>query len=47
LHLNTAPSRTDLKPYEGYRIRVTGQESVDLRWPKIPVIEIEELKIAD
>jgi hypothetical protein len=47
LHLNTTPSRTDLKPYEGYRIRVTGQESVDLRWPKIPVIEIEELKIAD
>lgn len=47
LHLNTAPNRTDLKPYEGYRIRVTGQESVDLRWPKIPVIEIEELKIAD
>ena len=47
LHLNTSPSRTDLKPYEGYRIRVTGQESVDLRWPKIPVIEIEELKIAD
>ena len=47
LHLNTAPSRTDLKPYEGYRIRVTGQESVDLRWPKIPVIEVEELKIAD
>lgn len=47
LHLNTAPSRIDLKPYEGYRIRVTGQESVDLRWPKIPVIEIEELKIAD
>jgi hypothetical protein len=47
LHLNTSPSRTDLKPYEGYRIQVTGQESVDLRWPKIPVIEIEELKIAD
>jgi uncharacterized protein YgiM (DUF1202 family) len=47
LHLHTAPTRSDLKPYEGYRIRVTGQESVDARWPKIPVIEIEELKLAD
>ena len=47
LHLHTAPSRSDLKPYEGYRIRVTGQESVDARWPKIPVIEIEELRLAD
>ncbi len=47
LHLHTAPSRSDLKPYEGYKIRVTGQESVDPRWPKIPVIEIEELKVSD
>lgn len=47
LHLHTAPSLKDLKPYEGYRIRVTGQESVDPRWPRIPVIEIEKLKVAD
>ena len=47
LHLHTAPSRSDLKPYEGYRIQVTGQESVDPRWPRIPVIEIEKLKVAD
>ena len=40
-------SSADLTPYEGYKIRVTGQESVDPRWPRIPVIEIEELNLTE
>jgi uncharacterized protein YgiM (DUF1202 family) len=47
LHLHTRPSPADLKPYEGYKIQATGQESVDARWPRIPVIEIEELRLAE
>jgi hypothetical protein len=47
LHLDTSASSADLVPYEGYKIRVTGQESVDPRWPRIPVIEIEKLDLVD
>jgi uncharacterized protein YgiM (DUF1202 family) len=47
LHLNREPMASDLKPYEQYRIRVTGQESVDPQWPGIPVIEIESLRLID
>lgn len=47
LHLHTTASSADLTPYEGYKIRVTGQEMVDPRWPRIPVIEIEKLDLAD
>jgi len=47
LHLHTTASSADLAPYEGHKIRVTGQELVDPRWPRIPVIEIEKLDLAD
>jgi len=47
LHLNRGPMASDLKPYEQFRIRVTGQESVDPEWPSIPVIEIETLRLVD
>ncbi len=47
LHLNRDPKASDLKPYEQFRIRVTGQESVDPEWPSIPVIEIETLRLVD
>ena len=47
LHLNRDPMASDLKPYEQFRIRVTGQESVDPEWPSIPVIEIETLRLVD
>ena len=45
--LNRDPMASDLKPYEQFRIRVTGQESVDPEWPSIPVIEIETLRLVD
>ena len=36
-----------LKSYEGRKIRVIGEEAVDTRWPGIPVIEIEELRVLE
>lgn len=36
-----------LKSYEGAKIRVIGEEAVDARWPGIPVIEIEELRVLE
>lgn len=43
--LGTGPKA--LKPYEGRKIRVIGPESVDARWPRIPVIEVEQLRILE
>lgn len=43
--LGTGPKA--LKPYEGRRIRVVGAEAVDARWPRIPVIEVEQLRILE
>ncbi len=43
--LGTGPKA--LKPYEGRRIRVVGVEAVDARWPRIPVIEVEQLRILE
>lgn len=39
--------REALEPYEGFKIRVKGVEAVDARWPGIPVIEIEELRVLE
>lgn len=36
-----------LKSYEGRKIRVIGEEAVDARWPGIPVIEIEKLRVLE
>ncbi len=36
-----------LKSYEGHKIRVIGTEAVDARWPQIPVIEVEELRVLE
>ncbi len=35
----------DLKDYRGRRIVVTGEEAIDPRWPKTPVIEVEKLEL--
>ena len=45
IDLGTGPKA--LKPYEGRKIRVIGPESVDARWPRIPVIEVEQLRILE
>lgn len=36
-----------LESYEGRKIRVIGEEAVDARWPGIPVIEIEKLRVLE
>lgn len=36
-----------LKVYEGRKIRVMGAEAVDDRWPRIPVIEVETLRVLE
>ncbi len=43
--LGTGPKA--LRPYEGRKIRVVGAEAVDARWPSIPVIEVEQLRILE
>ena len=45
VNLGTGPKA--LKPYEGRKIRVVGAEAVDARWPSIPVIEVEQLRILE
>jgi hypothetical protein len=35
----------NLKDYRGRRIIVTGEEAIDPRWPKTPVIEVETLEL--
>jgi hypothetical protein len=34
-----------LKDYRGRRVVVTGQEAIDPRWPRTPVIEVEKLEL--
>ncbi len=41
------PSETrDIKQFKGVKIVVTGEESLDERWPNIPVITVEDLQFA-
>ena len=35
----------DLEPYVGRRVIVTGEEFMDKRWKKTPVIEIEDIDL--
>ena len=35
----------NLKDYRGRRIVVTGEEAIDPRWPKTPVIEVDSLEL--
>ncbi len=50
-YLHTGKLKVDLgdglKSCEGRKIRVIGEEAVDARWPGIPVIEIEKLRVLE
>ena len=35
----------DLKDYRGRTIIVTGEEGIDPRWPKTPLIEVDTLEL--
>lgn len=34
-----------LENFRGRKIQVTGEEKVDARWPKVPVIEVESIRL--
>jgi SH3-like domain-containing protein len=44
-YLHTDKLDVNLKDYRGRRIIVTGEEAIDPRWPKTPVIEVEHLEL--
>lgn len=44
-YLHTDSNGTHLKDYRGRRIVVTGEEGIDPRWPKTPVIEVETIDL--
>jgi uncharacterized protein YgiM (DUF1202 family) len=44
-YLHTEKLGLDLKDYRGRQIVVTGEEAIDPRWPRIPVIEVETLEL--
>jgi hypothetical protein len=43
--LHTEKLSLNLKDYLGRLIIVTGEEAIDPRWPRIPVIEVETLEL--
>lgn len=45
-YLHSDDTTLNLKDYKGRKIVVSGQEAVDPRWPKTPVLLIETLNIA-
>jgi uncharacterized protein YgiM (DUF1202 family) len=42
-YLHTTSTNINLKTLSGKRVVVTGEEAVDARWPKTPVLEIETI----
>ena len=44
-YLHTEKLGLPLKDYRGRRIIVTGEEAIDPRWPKTPVIEVDNLEL--
>jgi hypothetical protein len=41
----TSPAQK-VKPLKGKRVVVTGEELIDPRWPKTPVIDLETIELA-
>lgn len=44
-YLHTEKLGLSLKDYRGRRIIVTGEEAIDPRWPRTPVIDVETLEL--
>lgn len=44
-YLHTEKLGLNLKDYRGKQIVVTGEEAIDPRWPRTPVIEVETLEL--
>lgn len=44
-YLMSATADKTLKPYLGVRVLVTGPESLDARWKKTPIVEVENIEL--
>lgn len=45
-YLLPASTNINIKTFWGARVIVTGQEAIDSRWPKTPVIKVEKIELA-
>ena len=45
-YLNAEKSGFKLKDYKGLRVVVTGEESIDPRFPDRPLLEVETIEVA-
>ncbi len=45
-YLLPASTNITIKPFWGARVIVSGQEAIDSRWPKTPVIKVETIELA-
>ncbi|MBI4658287.1 MAG: SH3 domain-containing protein [Verrucomicrobia bacterium] len=45
-YLHTLDTELKLKDFRGKKIIVTGEEGIDSRWPKTPVLEVETIELA-
>lgn len=44
-YLHTEKIGIELSNFPGRKVQVTGEERVDTRWPKVPVIEVETIRL--
>jgi uncharacterized protein YgiM (DUF1202 family) len=44
-YLYTSSPNLDLRRYKGFRIIVTGEESLEERWPNTPIITIQKIQV--
>jgi hypothetical protein len=45
--IHAANEQVNLRHFKGQKVVVTGEEGIDSRWPKTPVIKVETIAIAD
>jgi hypothetical protein len=46
-YLYSASHELDLRRYKGLHIIVSGEESLDERWPDTPVLTIQKIQVVD
>jgi len=45
-YLWPASTNIDIRPFRGARVRVTGEEAIEPRWPITPVIRVDRIILA-
>ena len=46
-YLHTTSTNVDLFRYVGRHVIVTGEESLDERWPNTPVLTLQRIQVVD